>query len=384
VRPQFSLRGLFAVLGLAGLAFAFLRWQGPSIRSAVHLFLLAVIPAAAIVERVFTSNRAEKSRASRPSMLTGLLGLLVASLVPSAAAAAWILVLWFDQIRSFPLLLLICATTSSISEFSYWQPCMLAVAAFVIGNFYLVTHGSLLPMPLRLPILMAVFTALCIAYCACDSPQAIEENGLPLVAGFMLANVTMVAILWALWWWRRNTARRWQVLALSALFYAWMFGLAFPILSGLLVEEFFQLNMDLTGMFDAGAAPEVNKAGWAQMRVGLTKAEVEALLGGHGYPSGGGTVQFDSGPPQAIPETWEYEWHGGGFLGHTIDDRAYVVYFDENGRVSGFRGPLDAEESPAPGELIAQLKLPESDRLTKDRAFRSVALRMPWAYGSSE
>jgi hypothetical protein len=106
------------------------------------------------------------------------------------------------------------------------------------------------------------------------------------------------------------------------------------VLGGLLVKS----RRPLNGPGPIHSAPE---EGWARLRIGMTRDEVIALLGRS--ESECGPVMTDMEPNPAVvvsPEFWEYSWTDG-LPAQSPSDKAYVVEFDLQGRLSAFRKPKD-------------------------------------------
>jgi hypothetical protein len=92
------------------------------------------------------------------------------------------------------------------------------------------------------------------------------------------------------------------------------------------------------------ALPGVDTQLWAQIKVGMTKEQVQTLLGDAPskskceYPSGG------KHPEEELSKTEFWEWgFTYGLLAPVPHEKAFVVYFDHDGRVSSFRAPQVAD-----------------------------------------
>jgi hypothetical protein len=91
-------------------------------------------------------------------------------------------------------------------------------------------------------------------------------------------------------------------------------------------------------------AAAVSGDAWRQVRTGMSKAEVVALLG-----DAPGQARYEpagaAGPEPAQPsERWEYGWVSA-FGAPIPDSRAYVVWFGPDAKVSSLRGPT--QDQPA-------------------------------------
>ena len=92
-------------------------------------------------------------------------------------------------------------------------------------------------------------------------------------------------------------------------------------------------------IFQEHALPPVSAEAWAEVRVGMTNEQVRGILG---EPGGRGQFSLTvDGKEYKGPEYWEYGWTEGftPLLGGP-SDKAYVVYFDQTGKVESFRAPL--------------------------------------------
>ncbi len=88
------------------------------------------------------------------------------------------------------------------------------------------------------------------------------------------------------------------------------------------------------------ALPSVNTQAWKRLRVGMTKEEVEKLLGE--APSKNRSEPSDRGQKVRSVDYWEYGYtYGFVPIAHP---KAFVVYFNPNGKVASFRGPEKACE----------------------------------------
>ncbi|MBI4219741.1 MAG: hypothetical protein HY682_06315 [Chloroflexi bacterium] len=100
--------------------------------------------------------------------------------------------------------------------------------------------------------------------------------------------------------------------------------------------------VSLRPLFGPGPIRSVSPGAWARLRVGMTKDEVVFLLGDAEVKSGPGKTEVAGRPalmtPELWPEFWEYNWTDG-FPIFSPSDKAFVVYFDSQGRVSSFREP---------------------------------------------
>lgn len=103
----------------------------------------------------------------------------------------------------------------------------------------------------------------------------------------------------------------------------------------------------LCAALEVGCAPPAHEAGWDRLRPGMTRPEVEALLGrpssstvlrAHGEDRGGKVPDAPSG------ERWQYgdtlsSLATGAVFPDQADERAWCVFFGADGTVTGFRPP---------------------------------------------
>jgi len=90
-------------------------------------------------------------------------------------------------------------------------------------------------------------------------------------------------------------------------------------------------------VFSPHILPSIDSEVWGQLYVGMDKDDVIALFG---------DSQSKTSPAQGSKsgyinnEYWEYNWTDGlsGVFGPSL--RAYVVYFDDHGKVVSFRKPI--------------------------------------------
>jgi len=93
-----------------------------------------------------------------------------------------------------------------------------------------------------------------------------------------------------------------------------------------------------------GPIRSVDPEGWKQLCTGMTKQEVVVALGDpQAKKTEGPRTITTNGETTTTPrvEYWEYNW-SGGMLGDP-HGKAYVVYFDEEGRVKSFREPIEKD-----------------------------------------
>jgi len=97
--------------------------------------------------------------------------------------------------------------------------------------------------------------------------------------------------------------------------------------------------------FEPGPIKGVQPEAWAKLQVGMTKQEVIALLGESDCRRGPGTREIDGKKEIMTPEFWQYTWTDGLNIFGGPSDKAHAVYFDSDGKVSGFRAPKTANSS---------------------------------------
>lgn len=100
------------------------------------------------------------------------------------------------------------------------------------------------------------------------------------------------------------------------------------------VRFFFRLNLNL----GPRAISPIAEVQWRKLSVGMTKAQVSALLGASDVKVSASTLSSNGQSIPTMPEFWEYNWTDGlPLFGPSA--KAYAVYFDAEGRVSGWKQP---------------------------------------------
>lgn len=94
-----------------------------------------------------------------------------------------------------------------------------------------------------------------------------------------------------------------------------------------------------TQLRQGGATKRVDERAWTQLSIGMSREAVIALLGDAPYKRQ--SSSRSAGEEEAVQiEYWEYNYASG--LGATAPHpKAYVVYFDRTGKVSGSRPPTE-------------------------------------------
>ncbi len=109
--------------------------------------------------------------------------------------------------------------------------------------------------------------------------------------------------------------------------------LSFVLLSGLAAFVYLEFFWKLDLFPPEHPIKAVKTEGWPKINVGMTKQQVAALLG---EAEEQGSLGISRGGKKEEPsEWWAYNWSGS--LGPS--SRAYVVYFDSQGRVYSFSSP---------------------------------------------
>ena len=94
-----------------------------------------------------------------------------------------------------------------------------------------------------------------------------------------------------------------------------------------------------TQVVRGGATTCVDTQAWTHLSIGMSREAVIALLGG--APSKRQSSSKSAGEDEAVKiEYWEYNY-ASGFGASAPHPKAYVVYFDRTGKVSGFRPPTE-------------------------------------------
>jgi len=89
-------------------------------------------------------------------------------------------------------------------------------------------------------------------------------------------------------------------------------------------------------LMKGGPAPKPGLRAWQQIRVGLSREEVLAILG---EPA---TKMKPNSPADAATnaEWWEYGY-SSPVTNMTVDARAYAIFFDGSGHVTSFQEPSE-------------------------------------------
>jgi len=104
-----------------------------------------------------------------------------------------------------------------------------------------------------------------------------------------------------------------------------------------------------------GCAPPAHEAHWDRLRTGMSRPDVEALLG---HPSSSVILRSHqpaaAGSPPGAPvgERWQYgdtlsSLATGAIFPDQADERAWCVFFGADGTVTGFRPPSWATKAKA-------------------------------------
>jgi hypothetical protein len=89
----------------------------------------------------------------------------------------------------------------------------------------------------------------------------------------------------------------------------------------------------------AHATKSVDTQAWTHLGIGMSREAVIALLGDAPYKRQSSSKSAGGGEAVRI-EYWEYNY-ASGLGASTPHPKAYVVYFDRTGKVSGFRPPTE-------------------------------------------
>jgi hypothetical protein len=119
-------------------------------------------------------------------------------------------------------------------------------------------------------------------------------------------------------------------------------------LVAILAGTYYYLRWDFSGriahniamqVVQGGATTCVNTQAWTHLSIGMSREAVIALLGE--APSKRQRSSKSDGEDEAVKlEYWEYNYASG--IGASAPaPKAYVVYFDQTGKVSGFRPPTE-------------------------------------------
>ena len=111
----------------------------------------------------------------------------------------------------------------------------------------------------------------------------------------------------------------------------------------------------------------VTPEAWREMRTGMTKGEVIQLLGYSECVMSGSSIV--NGHETIRPEIWQYNWTDGS-SSLTPSDKAFVVYFDQTGKVLAFRPPKGDSTSKSMN-LPDKIRIGEAQLKAWDRMFHN-------------
>lgn len=359
--PQFGLWSLLGLVTACGLGAGFLAANDWTMRAGVWLTAMSLLPLSLALERLFDARDRETAGAGKRSIPRGVFALSLASL----GLAAVCFLPYFATSEPWhptPLSMLVTLDLVNVLDKSFqqagvtcadWFSTAIIVAApamvFLTANSFLVTQRWPGRIPQRVGWLGALLGMLSLTYSAVDCLTGQRFSNAPN-SSFLwhpVAAGCWLAIL-ALWNRRRRHATIGQATLMVFLLHAWIWTLAFPTAGGTLVSEFFRLEIKLP--LPESPAPSVDREGWEQIRLGLTQEEVEALLGSRGHVTPAITVAPDTDDEAILPEYWQYEWGTVISFSDLLfsepapSDRAYVVWFNEEGKVIEFRPPLTSDD----------------------------------------
>ena len=98
----------------------------------------------------------------------------------------------------------------------------------------------------------------------------------------------------------------------------------------------------------AACEAPLHETNWNRLRVGMSRTEVEAMLGRPSSTYAPPAEAKDAGvpgqPPPSRGERWQYGDTMSSLATRAVfpdeaDERAWCVFFGADGRVTGFRGP---------------------------------------------
>jgi len=117
-------------------------------------------------------------------------------------------------------------------------------------------------------------------------------------------------------------------------------GVCLLLLSAFVYFKFF-FKLDL---LKEGPTAQVKVEGWPKLQTGMSKDEVASLLGPSSCKTKVESNDKD-GKASITMDFWEYNWTGGLSLIASAHPKAYVVYFDKDGKLSSWREPLEKDAS---------------------------------------
>jgi hypothetical protein len=223
---RFSIRGLLivtaAVAGLLGLPRWLDQYGGLAVAIPIALILFSIV-----LDRICS----ESSDSSAPSTSGPLVGRHLAALAGAglASVAAW------KGMRNGNPELMSPLPFLAVLPVLFGGPLIVSLAtpfvAFLTLAYVPPTAGR--SLPLRFPILLALATALSIAWFAYAVQYSYGYHGPRYTIGITIINAVMILGLWTAWLIIRRRAVWWTALTWSAALCYWLFGFAFPWLGEL-------------------------------------------------------------------------------------------------------------------------------------------------------
>ncbi len=342
-RFHFNLRSFLFLLAMFSVGFAFVPWFSGDIDAWIYLFLLAVGPLSIWIEIHAQPHPWDFSIGWLDRAAERLVEWMLFSIGPLLVGVGW----WlasdvFDgplQQVEPPLLMSLAGSLRMRTLDAILVPPLTFLALYADLMFVRWPR----PVPLRVPTLPFIFTALSVLFFAIDAYLGFNKPRSVVVAATWFNGVAMLA-LWLYWRRIRKNASRASFMLLAMLMHCWLFGIAFQPVGGVEARIRYQA-FNLDRLFGPGRAPEVDLIGWQSMELGLSRHEVAQLLGGSRHSSLWRLIQQSNEEWAKAHEVWQYNWQGGGFPIVKIHESAYVVWFDNSGHVLAFRPPIGSDEN---------------------------------------
>lgn len=221
-RFHFNLRSFLFLMAMCSVGFAFVPWFSGGGDAWIYLFLLAVGPLSIWIEFHAQDHTWDFSAGWRDRAAERLVVWVLFSLGPLLVGVGWS----FPRkvIHSEPPLLLLVVDAIRMQELDVMIVPPLTFLALYADLIFMRWPR---PAPLRLPILLFIFSALSVVFFTVDAYLGYNKSRSVVVA-VIWCNGVAILTLWLYWRRLRNNASRASFMLLAMLMHCWLFGMAFP------------------------------------------------------------------------------------------------------------------------------------------------------------